>query len=426
MLVDPGALQQSAELLAEKLPRHATVWVLSDENTEAAAAARWKRMSGAFRLVSRVLPGRPMPVPTAELVERLAADARGERPELLVSVGGGVISDLVKSISLALGTPNWCIATAPSVDAFSSPTSALRVQGFHGSVPARTSETIVCDPEVVRGAPHELFLAGLGDLLAKYLAHLDWNISRMMTGEQYCPVVASVALDSARSALAAARLLREDPAEAVRTLMDAVLSSGFAMQATGGSRPAASAEHTIAHCWESTDAARTERLALHGILAAAASRMVFPVYRALHERLVDFEPDDHERLLRFDAEPGWQDAIETGLEPFRARIAEEMGGKAFDRGILARRLYAFREHRPEIAALARSMLDELAAAVETLESMHYPFSFELLGLRREDVMLPFRNVRVLRRRYSGFDLAYELGLDSLMIEEGEKYLAGAA
>jgi glycerol-1-phosphate dehydrogenase [NAD(P)+] len=421
--VDPGALDESIRHLHDSLGTTARLWVLSDENTEAAAAARWKDAAGRSRIVSRLLPARPLPVPTAELVASLAADARREAPSLVVAVGSGVISDLVKSVSLALDVPNWCVATAPSVDAFSSATSALRVDGFHSAVPSRIAEVIVCDPEIMSGAPVELFLAGLGDLLAKYLAHLDWNVARMVTGEWYCPLVAAAALDSARSALAAGGLLRDDPREAGRTLTDAALCSGFAMQATGGSRPAASAEHMLAHFWETTNQARNERLNLHGILAAAASRLLFPVYRALYDRLSTFEPQDQERLAAYDAEPPWQETVEQGLQPFLRKVSAEAGTRRFDRGILAGRLYAFREHRTEICALADAVLGEMGRAIEILEGMGYPFDFDEIGLSAEEITLPLRNVRLLRHRYSSFDLAYEVGLDRFMRTEGERVVA---
>jgi glycerol-1-phosphate dehydrogenase [NAD(P)+] len=422
VFVEPGALEESAAFLRREIPSRARIWVLSDENTEEAAGARWKDLADAGRVVSRVLPREPVPVPTGELVGELVSEARAARVDLLVAVGAGVISDLVKSVSREVDVPNWCVATAPSVDAYSSATSALRVNGFHSAVPARVSEVIVCDPAVVCAAPRELFLAGLGDLLAKFLAHLDWNISRMVTGEWYCPVVAEVALASARGALAAAHLLREDSCEAVRTLMDACLSSGFAMQATGGSRPAASAEHMLAHFWETTDAAHVQRWALHGILAAAASRMMLPAYRALHEKLRTYDPDDQGRLRLYDAEPGWRESMDEALLPFSAKIAEEAGGRQFDRGVLATRLYAWRVHRWQIAELARAILDEMERAVGMLVSLGYPFSPRELGLGRAQILLPLRNVRLLRRRYSSFDLAYELGLESVLMEECEKCL----
>ncbi|MGO9308753.1 MAG: iron-containing alcohol dehydrogenase [Spirochaetia bacterium] len=423
VLVSRGALEESGELVRRTRGSGCRLWVLSDENTEAAAGARWKAAVGTARVDARVLPGRPKPHPTMALVAQLAAEVRAASPDLLVSVGGGVISDLVKRLSLDLGLPNWCVATAPSVDAYSSGTSAVTVNGFHGTVPARASDVIVCDLDVMERAPRELHLAGLGDLLAKFLAFLDWNVSRIVTGESYCALAAEVALASARDALSAARGLGRDPGEAARTLTDAALSSGFAMQALGGSRSAATAEHTMAHFWESARAAGNTRWDLHGILTGVASRMMLHCYRALYARLPDFALDEMARLGRFDSEPPWRETVERALAPFMAKVEEEMAGRTFERGDLARRLESFRGGRTEISSVAAGMLDELAAAVETLEGIGFPFSLQEVGLRKQDVLLPFRNIRLLRRRYSTFDLASDLGLDEVMLMSGEGYAA---
>ena len=419
VLAGPEAFRDSAALLATELGSRARLWVLSDENTEKAAGEKWKAGVRAARISAHILPGHPKPAPTAELVSALAEEVRRASPDLLVAVGSGVISDLVKRVSLEVDIQNWCVVTAASVDAYSSATAAIEVNGFHNAVPARVSRIIVCDLDVIAKAPREMFLAGLGDLLAKYLAFLDWNLSRIMTGEHYCPVISRMALESARSALSAARKLRDDPGEAVRTLTDAALSSGFAMQAFGSSRSAASVEHTMAHLWETADAVRNVRLDLHGILAGAASRIVLCGYQALYARLESFEPDNAARLSAYARESSWQDSMEEGLLPFIVKVREEMAARTFDRDILAQRLRAFRTGKAEILALARSTLEELAAAVTTLDGIGYPFSPAELGIDVSCVLLPFRNARLLRKRYTGFDLAYELGLESVLTEAGE-------
>ena len=65
------------------------------------------------------------------------------------------------------------------------------------------------------------------------------------------------------------------------------------------------------------------------------------------------------------------------------------------------------------------MLDELAGAVDLLEGIGFPFALTELGLLPDDVLLPFRNIRLLRRRYSTFDLAYDLGLEDTMRKSGD-------
>jgi glycerol-1-phosphate dehydrogenase [NAD(P)+] len=424
VIVSAEALEESAHVLEESRGRGVRLWVLSDENTETAAAARWKSTVRASRVVSRVLPGSPRVHPTEELAQELAREAAAASVDLIVAVGSGVISDLGKRVSLLAGIPNWCVATAPSVDAYGSATAAITTNGYHGAAPSRISEVIVADLDVMGRAPRVMFHAGMGDLLAKFLAHLDWNLAHLMTGEAYCPLVADTALESARAALNAARRLDEDPAEATRTLVDAGLSSSFAMQAIGGSRPAASAEHTLAHFWETTHSAARESLDLHGILAGTASRVILPLYDAFYRRLETFSPDVPGRLRAFGREQSWRESLEAGLLPFLSKISEETEQRVFSREVLAGRLKVFPEQKPFLMDKAREMLAELSSAVTMLVKIGCPFTIEELGIRRENALLPLRSVRLLRRRYSSFDLAYELGLEDTLIRDAERNLAG--
>ncbi|HYU15340.1 MAG TPA: iron-containing alcohol dehydrogenase, partial [Candidatus Acidoferrum sp.] len=377
VIVESDALARSAALLRRRHGATPTVWVLSDENTEAAAGERWKGMvGGAIR--SRVLPATPKPVPSLELAAELAGDAKRAAPVLVVGVGGGVISDLVKKVSLDLGLPGWCIATAPSVDAYSSATASLRVARYHDSIPARASEVIVCDLEVLGRAPRVLVLAGLGDLLAKFVAYLDWNAARLVTGEHFCPTVADLALGAARKAIDAARELETDPTAAAASLTDAILVSGFAMQAMGNSRPAASAEHTIAHFWETTHAAGNHAYELHGILVGAATRLVLAGYQAFYRRLPDIEPDVARRSIQHASEPSWDARLEDAMQPFREKIANETRGRALDGAALAGRLEAFSREKARLVSLAEPLLAELSRAVALLDVLGFPFSLDEL------------------------------------------------
>jgi glycerol-1-phosphate dehydrogenase [NAD(P)+] len=409
VLVDSGALERSAELLHRRHGVRPALWVLSDENTEAAAGARWKSLAGGA-VSARILPAAPRPVPSLELVGELAADVRAARPDVLVAVGAGVMSDLVKRVSLDVGLPSWCIATAPSVDAYSSATASLRIAGLHTAGPARPSEVIVCDLDVLGRAPPLLVLGGIGDLLAKIVAYFDWNVARLVTGEHYCAVIAELALSAARRAIDAARELATDSVAATASLTDAILVSGFAMQAFGTSRPAASAEHTIAHFWETTAAARPE-YQLHGLLVGAATALVARGYSAFHGRLEEIDVDVDERVAAWAALPPWHQRLEEGLQPYAGKIAAEIA-PPIDGAVLAARLGAFARERESIAELAGPLLTELSGALDLVGRLGLPLSLDAVGIAEPLRMLPVRNARLLRARYTTFDLAHELGREA--------------
>jgi glycerol-1-phosphate dehydrogenase [NAD(P)+] len=414
VLVEAGALDRAADLLDRRHPAGAALWVLSDENTEEAAGARWKSAVRG-RVHSRVLPAAPRPLPSLELAGELAAEVRGAAPDLLVAVGGGVVSDLVKKVSLDVDLPSWCIATAPSVDAYTSATASLRVAGYHQTTAARMSDVIICDLDVLSRAPRPLLLAGLGDLVAKLVAVLDWNVAHLVTGEHVCQAIADLSLAAARAAVVAARTLDDDTAAAAAALTDAVLVSGFAMQAAGGSRPAASAEHTIAHFWETTSAVAHEELDLHGILVGAATAMVLRGYRHFYGRL-DAAIDVDAIASAHAARPSWTESLEPAMRPFAGKIAGEMRHRSIDGAVLAARVAAFGARRERIAGLAAPLLAELEQAIEHLGRLGFPLSPSELGIPEPLRMLPVRNVRLLRDRYTTFDLAHELGRAGELID----------
>jgi glycerol-1-phosphate dehydrogenase [NAD(P)+] len=204
-------------------------------------------------------------------------------------------------------------------------------------------------------------------------------------------------------------------ADAVPMLADAALASGLAMQAMGNSRPAATAEHTIAHFWEAVDAVTVPRWDLHGILVGAACRLVLPGYQAFHRRIATLRPDVAARVVALAGEPSPIDALEEGLGPLRPRIANDWRARPPAALAVAERLERFGAARDRVAALAAGLLAELGAAIAALEALGFPFSLDALGIPPALRLVPVRNVRLLRNRYTSFDLAHDLGEDDALL-----------
>src|SRR5437867_6329836 len=93
--------------------------------------------------------------------------------------------------------------------------------------------------------------------------------------------------------------------------------------------------------------------------------------------------------------------------------------------MMTRRRQAVVREKEHMLAFAEPLLAELAKAVETLEGLGFPFSLETLRIAEPQRLLPVRNVRLLRDRYTAFDLAHELGregelLDSIAAGAGDE------
>ncbi len=417
VLVGPRVLEELPPLLRERHGPRIRVWLLSDQNTERAAGERCRELLGRWPLSATVLPADPKPKPTLELAEELRREASATSPGLVLAVGAGVISDLGKKVAHELGIPSWCVATAPSVDAFTSDHSVFKSRASHQSIPITPSEAVFCELPVLAAAPRRMFLSGLGDLLGKFVAYLDWNLSALLTGEYLCPETVDIARESALRPLKALEGGR-GPEEVLLPLTDALLTTGFLMQAMDSSRPTSSAEHTAAHIWEMAGVVGNAELNLHGLLVGLASRMVLEAYRVFYDRLPELEANGgiQARLQALSSEPSWERQIGPELALFDEHIRSEMSGAELGREALERRLQAYARERERIAELARQSLADLQRGVSLLQAIGHPFNVATYGLSSASAYLPFSGIRFLRNRYNTFCLMHELGREREPLE----------
>jgi glycerol-1-phosphate dehydrogenase [NAD(P)+] len=415
ILLGDGVAAAIPERIRRDYGDRTTVWVLSDERTEAAAAAELKRALLRLPVTEAVLSGEPKPQCTLQLAGRLAAQARAAAAGLILSVGGGTLSDLGKLISAELRVPNWAMMTAPSMDAHTSSTSNIKTEAGAIPHPAAPSRRVFCDAAVLLAAPKELFLAGLGDQLAKFLGYLDWRLGSWVFGEAICPEAAEASLQSARLLLRALREADKPPGRVRARLADALLTSGLVIQSLGHSRPAASAEHTAAHFWEIAHFARNPLLALHGTLVGAATAMVYRAYRAFYALLPGLPVDIGARVEELEREPPWQQTLDGEIRPYRAILERAAVGRVPVAQSCRESLSRFASHRPKIQRMAGALLDELGDGLRLLGENGFPFDLAEYGLQPAEALLPFRYIRFLRNRTSTFDLMHLLGV------EGEIY-----
>jgi glycerol-1-phosphate dehydrogenase [NAD(P)+] len=406
-------LQDLPALLRDRYGRGVRLWVLSDQNTEAAAGARCKELLAGWSLKATVLPGSPKPRPTLELAGKLAGEAGQSKPGLVLAVGSGVISDLGKRVSHELGVPNWCVATAPSVDAYTSGHSVFKTRARHQSIPSTPTEVLFCELPVLATAPRRMFLSGLGDLLGKFPASLDWSLSHLLTGEHICEEAVRVARESALRPL---RLLSDrgpgSPADAevLRTLTDALLTTGLLMQAMESSRPASSAEHTAAHIYELAGLVKKPEMELHGLLVALGSRLTLQAYRSFYDALPQVDIPD--RLRSLESETPWEQQLPPEMEKFREHIRVEMNAAETGPAAWQRHLASFEREREQVQRVAAQSLQELDEGIQALRAAGLPFDPQAFGLTPAAAYLPFPSIRLLRNRYNSFWLMHELGAEA--------------
>ena len=168
----------------------------------------------------------------------------------VLSVGTGSVNDPCR-LAAALEDKKLCIfGTAPSMDGFASDTSPIVKDGFKSSYQAKSPEVIIGDTKILSASPTYLKSSGFGDMMAKYIGLIDWQISSLLTGEYYCERVAGLTRTATDTLLSMASCVTADDEETAGQIFESLLMTGIAMSFTKNSRPASGSEHIIAHLIE--------------------------------------------------------------------------------------------------------------------------------------------------------------------------------
>ncbi|MCD6323489.1 MAG: NAD(P)-dependent glycerol-1-phosphate dehydrogenase [Desulfurococcales archaeon] len=208
--------------------------------------------------------------PTLQEAEAVLDEVRAFRPELVVGLGGGKAVDAGKYVAAKMKIPFVSAPTSASHDGIASPFVSLLGGGRVTSEKAMPPLAIVADVGVISTAPKRLLRAGAGDLIGKFTAVLDWRLAHRLKGEYYGAYAASLSLLSAKHVLAASEVIGGGSSEAVRIVIEGLVSSSVAMCIAGSTRPASGSEHLFSHALDIV----AHYPALHGEEVAVGSIMM--------------------------------------------------------------------------------------------------------------------------------------------------------
>jgi glycerol-1-phosphate dehydrogenase [NAD(P)+] len=208
--------------------------------------------------------------PTIDEVYNIEEFVKIFKPEIIIGIGGGKVIDVSKYVAYRSNLEFISIPTSPSHDGVTSPFASIKGLGKPVSVKAKGPLAIIADIEILSSAPRRLINAGIGDTVAKLIAVRDWQLAMKLRGEYYGEYTASLALMSAKHALSCINIINKNIKEAVRILVEALISSGVAMGMAGSTRPASGSEHLFAHAVDIL----MPNSALHGELVALGTIMM--------------------------------------------------------------------------------------------------------------------------------------------------------
>ena len=239
------------------------ILLVADENTFAAAGTQTESALEGLNVKKTIFPGNVVLIPNEDAVEKVTENLDGV--DKIVGIGSGVIQDLCKYVSHKNGIPYYVVATAPSMDGYTSTGAAMIMGGMKVTYSAGLPTALVADPAVLKDAPFEMIQAGYGDIVGKYSALNDWRLSQVVNGEYFCQDIYDMTMDMVHKTLALADGLVRRDEESIKVLMEALIIVGIAMSFAGSSRPASGSEHHLSHFFEITGIVHNEEYFPHGI-----------------------------------------------------------------------------------------------------------------------------------------------------------------
>ncbi len=406
-LAESGAIRRLPELIASYGCRRA--FVFADRNTyKAAGEAVCDILEQAGIQYSQYLFEDAFVEPDEVATDALLCHF-DPTCDILVGVGSGVINDLGKILAHQVKKPYFIVATAPSMDGYASATSSVIRDGLKLSLSVVCPNRIIGDLDILKNAPERMLIAGLGDMLAKYVSIAEWRIGQMVTGEYYCETVA----DMVRKALAVCvsnreGLLKRDEA-AVRAVMEGLVLSGVAMNYAEISRPASGVEHYFSHGWDMRALAYGTPCELHGIQCGIGTRYAVAIY----EKLKSLTPDP-EKACAYVADFDYErhaDTLRTYLgKGAETMIALEERERKYDPSAHTQRLEKICGQWEDILAVICKELPTVAQMDGILDSIHAPKACEEIGIPAEEWGLTFSVTKDIRDKYVASRLCFDLGI----------------
>jgi glycerol-1-phosphate dehydrogenase [NAD(P)+] len=336
----------------------------------------------------------------------LVEQIRPLHPDILVAVGSGVINDLCKWASFELKLPYVVVATAASMNGYSSANVAPTIAGVKRLIEARPPWAVIAEPAVIERAPREMTTAGFGDVIAKHQSNGDWIVNNLLQSEYHCGFCAGIVGDIEPLYLDHPEHIREGKSEAVQGLFEALFWTGMAMTLMGTSIPASGGEHLLSHTLDMMAEVRGEGHDLHGRQVGVGTLLS----AALFERVLAVENPALADLPSGVDEGFWMvpsvaSAVRKQYEAKRQRL-EPIRQKIGQSGVWDRL-------RPKVAAEvkpAKTILTWLSRAGGAT-------SLADIGCSRRRIRSAILHMHEIRTRFTIIDLAWLVGVMPAAVDD---------
>ena len=402
-----GAVESVPEMLAamgKKRP-----FVVCDQNTYEVAGRRVCEILDRAGVEHGlyVIPGKR--ISPAEWEVGSALMHYDPRCDMLLGVGSGVVNDTCKVLAHAIGVPSAIVGTAPSMDGYASNSSSMEVNHVKVSLYNHAPVGILLDSEILAQAPMRMLWAGLGDMVAKYIAVCEWRISHIVTGEFYCESIAQMMRSALKKIVDASDGITKRDPDAIQSIAEGLVVAGMAMAYAEISRPASGLEHYFSHMWEMMALERGVPYDLHGIQVGVGTVLSMKLYRKIRQ----IQPDraKAEAHMKAFSRADWEAQVRRIFGKTAGEIiAIEDKTHKNDPARHAKRLDNLVNHWDEILKIIDEELPDYDALYQTMAKTGMPMRPSEIDVPMDDVVNAFIGARDIRDKYLSCSFLWDLGL----------------
>jgi glycerol-1-phosphate dehydrogenase [NAD(P)+] len=402
----PGAVEALGDVISAR-PR---VVVVADTRTWEVCGARvFDVLRSAGADTARIIVDDTVhggPVCDDVTFDVLRRQVRQTGSDLVVAVGSGVVNDLCKWTSFALGLPYVVVATAASMNGYAAANVAARIAGVKVLVEARSPLAVVAEPAVIEQAPRAMTTAGFGDTIAKYQSNTDWMLNHLLFGEYYCGFCAGILDGLEHLYLDRPEDIGAGASGAVGGLFEALFWTGAAMTLVGTSAPASGGEHLLSHTLDMVADVRRRPHDLHGRQVGVGT--LFSA--ALYERILGVETP---KLVSL---PSGVDRDFWSNGPVYEAVMRQYAAKKPNLRVAAESIV-----RPDVWDGLRGRLASLtkrpAIIHDWLKRAGGATTAADIGCSREELASALLHMHEIRTRFTVVDLAWLVGVLPAAAEE---------
>ena len=413
ILIDHDAIAKTPALLRDYFPTQRDWLLVVDENTwrvagEALASALDAQQISWARYDVPDHADHPHPVCDDGTIFALRDFLKDTPHDAVIAVGSGTINDVVKKATSLLAIPCACVATAPSMNGFTSKIAAVLSEGVKTTIAAQAPTVVVADLDIMMHAPSRMIASGLGDLISKPVSNADWQLSALLNDTFHSEEAMEVIELGARMLDGVAPKLQKQDADAMAGLLGSLMISGLAMSIAGSSSPASGGEHLISHYIDMTGYAHLLPYDFHGCQVGVGTLTTALFY----EQLFAMEPDQIDIDAAIARLTTWEEK-DTLLAKRFGVLHDAVRGHAIDahpdEETLRERITRLKTRWPEVKQKVSRTLRTSADIERELVQADAPVRFSDLGITRERAHDAVLFSKDIRNRYTILHLAGELG-----------------